>query len=95
MHERLIQLRQTHRHAKRREVDRLIHYISDRRQMIRYPRFLANGWRIGSGPMESECRGCCPNDSKAQVNAGTATMPRPSWPWRRCTRANKVQPIGN
>ena len=24
--------------------------------MIRYPEFLAHGWQIGSGPMESQCR---------------------------------------
>ena len=24
--------------------------------MIRYPEFIANGWHIGSGAMESECR---------------------------------------
>jgi hypothetical protein len=24
--------------------------------MIDYPRFRANGWRIGSGPTESQCR---------------------------------------
>ena len=24
--------------------------------MIRYPQFLKHGWRIGSGPMESQCR---------------------------------------
>ena len=24
--------------------------------MIRYPEFIKNGWRIGSGPTESQCR---------------------------------------
>ena len=33
-----------------------MNYVSDRREMIDYPRFLANGWRIGSGPTESQCR---------------------------------------
>jgi hypothetical protein len=42
--------------AKRHEVNRLIEYVSDRRQMIRYPEFMAHGWQIGSGPMESQCR---------------------------------------
>ena len=42
--------------AKRKEADRLTHYVRDRREMIDYPRFLANGWRIGSGPTESQCR---------------------------------------
>jgi hypothetical protein len=56
MREQLMKLRQTTRRAKRREADRLIEYVSDRREMIRYPEFLANGWQIGSGPMESQCR---------------------------------------
>jgi hypothetical protein len=42
--------------AKRKEADRLTHYVSDRREMIDYPRFLASGRRIGSGPTESQCR---------------------------------------
>lgn len=42
--------------TKRKEADRLTHYVSDRREMIRYPWFLANGWRISSGPTESQCR---------------------------------------
>ena len=56
MREKLMQLRCKTRRARRKETDRLIEYISDRREMIRYPQFLANGWRIGSGPMESQCR---------------------------------------
>ena len=52
----LLDLRKTTRGAKRREVDRIIHYVSDRREMIRYPEFIAKGWQIGSGPMESQCR---------------------------------------
>ena len=30
--------------------------VSDRREMIRYPEFIAKGWQIDSGPMESQCR---------------------------------------
>lgn len=56
MREQLMKLRQTTRGARRCETDRLIEYVSDRREMIRYPEFLANGWQIGSGPMESQCR---------------------------------------
>jgi hypothetical protein len=56
MREQLLELRQGKRAAKRKEVDRLIEYVSDRRQMIRYPQFIAAGWHIGSGAMESECR---------------------------------------
>lgn len=56
MRQKLMGLRQTTRGGKRKEVDRLIEYVSDRRQMIKYPEFAANGWHIGSGAMESECR---------------------------------------
>ena len=52
----LSQLRKQTRGVKRREVDRLMAYVSDRRKMIRYPEFIAKGWQIGSGPMESQCR---------------------------------------
>lgn len=57
LRQKLMTLRQrTRGKAKRRETDRLIEYVSDRRQIIRYPEFVANGWQIGSGPMESQCR---------------------------------------
>jgi hypothetical protein len=36
--------------------DRLIHYVSERREMIRYPEFRAKGWQIGSGPTEATCK---------------------------------------
>jgi hypothetical protein len=36
--------------------DRLINYISDRKEMIRYPAFRAKGWQIGSGPTEATCK---------------------------------------
>jgi hypothetical protein len=42
--------------AKRRALDQFMHYAADRRDMIRYPEFLARSWQIGSGPMESQCR---------------------------------------
>jgi hypothetical protein len=42
----------------RREADRLLQYVSARRDMIRYPAFRANGWQIGSGPTESQCKLC-------------------------------------
>jgi hypothetical protein len=56
LREKLLMLRQQKRGAKRKEADRLIDYVSDRREMIRYPEFIAKGWQIGSGPMESQCR---------------------------------------
>ena len=55
--ERLLKLRKdTRGQARRKAADRLLNYVSDRREMIRYPEFLAHGWQIGSGPMESQCR---------------------------------------
>lgn len=55
--ERLLELRKNCRgRARRKAADGLLNYVSDRRKMIRYPEFLAHGWQIGSGPMESQCR---------------------------------------
>jgi hypothetical protein len=42
--------------TKRKAADRLLNYVSERREMIRYPSFLANGWQIGSGPTEAQCK---------------------------------------
>jgi hypothetical protein len=36
--------------------DRLVNYVSERREMIRYPQFQAKGWQIGSGPTEATCK---------------------------------------
>jgi hypothetical protein len=44
--------------AKRKAADRLLHFISARRDMIRYPEFRERGWQIGSGPTESQCKLC-------------------------------------
>ena len=41
---------------KRQAADRLLNYVSQRREMICYPSFLANGWQIGSGPTEAQCK---------------------------------------
>ena len=55
--EKLLDLRKQCRGpSKRKAADGLLHYVSERREMILYPQFLANGWQIGSGPMESQCR---------------------------------------
>lgn len=57
MWERLLEMRKNARGpARRKAADGLLHYVSDRREMIRYPEFLRHGWQIGSGPMESQCR---------------------------------------
>ncbi len=42
--------------TKRKEANRLMHYVAERKPMIRYPEFRRRGWQIGSGPMESECK---------------------------------------
>lgn len=41
---------------KRKAADRLISYISERREMISYPEFRKRGWQIGSGPTEARCK---------------------------------------
>lgn len=44
--------------TKRKAADRLIHFMSQRKEMIRYPTFRQRGWQIGSGPTESQCKLC-------------------------------------
>lgn len=57
--ERILSWRTTLRgKAKRKAADRLVHFISQRRDMIRYPQFRQRGWQIGSGPTESQCKLC-------------------------------------
>jgi hypothetical protein len=42
--------------TKREAADGLLHYVVERREMIRYPEFLNRGWQIGSGPTEAQCK---------------------------------------
>jgi hypothetical protein len=42
--------------AKRDGLDALMQYVAARRDMLDYPRHLAQGWDIGSGPTESMCK---------------------------------------
>ncbi len=42
--------------SKRAALDRLLGYMAERREMIRYPEFLERGWQIGSGPIEAQCK---------------------------------------
>ena len=44
------------RRGQRQAADRLLNYVSERREMIKYPEFLAKGWQIGSGPTEATCK---------------------------------------
>lgn len=42
--------------VKKAAADRLLAYVSERREMIRYKEFDERGWQIGSGPTESRCK---------------------------------------
>ena len=42
--------------GRRQRADPLLHYVSERRDMIQYPAFQAKGWQIGSGPTEATCK---------------------------------------
>jgi len=44
------------RGIKRAAANRLMQYAAERQDMIRYPQFRHNGWQIGSGPTEAECK---------------------------------------
>ena len=52
----LVEWRRTLRGPKRSEANRLLNYVSERREMIRYPAFREQGWQIGSGPTEAQCK---------------------------------------
>lgn len=54
--ERIIAWRKDLRGRKRQAADRLLGYVAERRGMIHYPEFRANGWQIGSGPVEAQCK---------------------------------------
>jgi hypothetical protein len=42
--------------AKRHSADELLHYVAERKEMIRYDEFEQHGWHIGSGPIEAMCK---------------------------------------
>ncbi|HEV3118262.1 MAG TPA: hypothetical protein VGY58_14525 [Gemmataceae bacterium] len=44
------------RRGQRRTADQLLNYVSERRDMIKYPEFQAKDWQIGSGPTEATCK---------------------------------------
>ena len=52
----LVEWRGTLRGVKRAEANRLLNFVSERREMIRYPEFREKGWQIGSGPTEAQCK---------------------------------------
>ena len=56
--EKLLAWRTTLPETKREAADRLLHFVSARKEMICYPEFRRQGWQIGSGPTESQCKLC-------------------------------------
>ncbi len=50
-------LSKTHRGGKRQALQALQGYMAGRTEMLEYPRYLAAGFAIGSGPTESQCKG--------------------------------------
>ena len=53
---KLLEWRISLRRGGRKAADRLLNYVSERREMIKYPAFGAKGWQIGSGPTEATCK---------------------------------------
>jgi hypothetical protein len=54
--EKLLAWRQGRRRGHRQVADKLLNYVSERRDMIKYPAFQEKGWQIGSGPTEATCK---------------------------------------
>jgi len=54
--QQLVEWRVGLRRGCRAAADRLLNYVSERREMIKYPEFSAQGWQIGSGPTEATCK---------------------------------------
>jgi len=52
----LLAWRRPLRGAKRTAADRLLHYMSERRDLLCYREFRQRGWQIGSGPTEAQCK---------------------------------------
>ena len=42
--------------SRRKAADRLLGYVGERRDMIKYPELRAKDWQIGSGPTEATCK---------------------------------------
>src|SRR5262245_6922081 len=52
----LVEWRRGLRGAKRAEANRLLNYVSERCDMIRYPEVREKNWQTGSGPTEAQCK---------------------------------------
>ena len=50
-------LGKTHRGRKRQTITALQGYMAHHTDMLDYPRHIAEGYQIGSGPTESQCKG--------------------------------------
>jgi hypothetical protein len=70
------------RGRKRAAAKKLLNYVVERRNMINYPQFVAQGWQIGSGPTEARCK------------TSTARLKRSGQRWDRRT-AEQVAALGN
>jgi hypothetical protein len=55
-YDRLTTWRQPLRGTKRTAANRLLQYVAQRQEIIRYPQFQKKHWQIGSGPTEAECK---------------------------------------
>ena len=44
------------RRGQRPAAERLLHYVSERCAMIRYPEFRAKGWQFGTRPTKATCK---------------------------------------
>jgi hypothetical protein len=56
LREELVAWKGTLRGRKRQAAEQLLGYVTERREMIKYPAFREQGRHIGSGPTESMCR---------------------------------------
>jgi hypothetical protein len=54
--EQLLTWRQERHRNHHPAADKLLNYVSERRDMIKYPAFQEKGWQIGSGPTEATCK---------------------------------------
>ncbi len=94
LREQLQQCKSGLRGATRRQAaEQVLNYVTDRREMIQYPKFLEMGRQIGSGPTESMCKATTQR-IKGRGCAGTGTTPKASWRWRRWSRAELGRTIG-
>lgn len=54
--DQLVAWRSTLPGGQRAAADRLLGYVAERKETIRYPEFRRRGWQIGSGPTEAQCK---------------------------------------